>query len=75
MKLLDDKQLEAIMEVTRKGNPVQGSVLFKLCVDIKTLRRSIDELSKVIDSKSNLLSHGAKLRKISKAFNEIKDIL
>ena len=38
MRLLNNDQIDQLLEITRKGNAVQGSVLYKLAYDAKTTR-------------------------------------
>lgn len=74
MRLLNDKQLEQLMEITRKGKPVTGSVLFKLVYDIKTLRVLLERLVRA-KQKSGLFSGHKSQKEIDRVIEEIKEIL
>jgi hypothetical protein len=38
MRILNDAQIEQLLEVTRKGNPISGTALYKIATDLKRLR-------------------------------------
>tara|TARA_A100001201_G_scaffold131112_2_gene117174 strand:- start:1321 stop:1518 length:198 start_codon:yes stop_codon:yes gene_type:complete len=44
MKILNEAQIEQLLEVTRKGNPVAGTALFKIATDLRRLRRFVVRL-------------------------------
>tara|TARA_R110000824_G_scaffold316446_3_gene503666 strand:- start:879 stop:1076 length:198 start_codon:yes stop_codon:yes gene_type:complete len=44
MRVLNDAQIEQLLEVTRKGNPVAGTALYKIATDLKRLRGLIVRL-------------------------------
>tara|TARA_R110000824_G_scaffold177357_4_gene356701 strand:+ start:1067 stop:1291 length:225 start_codon:yes stop_codon:yes gene_type:complete len=74
MRLLSDKQLEQLLEVSRSGKPVTGSVIFKLAYDIKSLRALLVRLVKAKE-RSGLFSGIRSQRDIDKVIEEIKEIL
>lgn len=74
MRLLNDDQLEQLMEITRKGKPITGSVLFKLAHDIKNLRVLLGRLVRA-KQKSGLFSGLRSQKEIDKVIEEIKKIL
>ena len=73
MRLLNDQQLEQLLEVTRKGTPIEGSVLYKLCFDIKNLRAKIRELCEARNSKGvfSRYKSNKKIRFIIKQLEEM----
>tara|TARA_B100000519_G_C13955013_1_gene302536 strand:- start:253 stop:450 length:198 start_codon:yes stop_codon:yes gene_type:complete len=44
MRVLNDAQIEQLLEVTRKGNPIAGTALYKIATDLKRLRGLIVRL-------------------------------
>ena len=50
MKILNEAQIEQLLEVTRKGNPVAGTALFKLATALRRLRRFV---VRVVENKDN----------------------
>ena len=44
MRVLNDAQIDQLLEVTRKGNPIAGTALYKIATDLKRLRGLIVRL-------------------------------
>ena len=75
MRLLNEEQLEQILEITRKGNAVEGSVLYKLAFDIKKVRSLMLRLVETKNNKGGLFSNRSFCKESKKIIEEIEDIL
>tara|TARA_Y100000310_G_scaffold334342_1_gene413930 strand:+ start:774 stop:998 length:225 start_codon:yes stop_codon:yes gene_type:complete len=74
MRLLNDEQIDKLLEVTRKGNAVQGSVLFKLAHDIKKARQIFVRLVEA-DKKRGVFFNQKFNREVRKIIEDAEELL
>mgnify|MGYP003121478384 CR=1 FL=1 len=75
MRLLKDEQLDKLLEITRQGKAVEGTVLYKLAYDIKKLRGLIALLVEVKDKNNGLFSNRSFCKESKKIIEELEDLL
>jgi|TARA_R110000765_G_scaffold142217_1_gene243356 uncharacterized protein YfkK (UPF0435 family) len=75
MRLLNEEQLEQILEITRKGNAVEGTVLYKLAFDIKRVRSLMLQLVEAKSRNRGFFSNKSFCKESKKIIEEIEDIL
>jgi len=74
MRMLNEEQIDQLLEVTRKGNAVQGSVLFKLAHDIKKARQIFVRLAEA-DKKRGMFFNQKFNREVRKIIEDAKELL
>jgi len=75
MRLLKEEQLDSLLEITRKGNAVQGTVLYKLAYDLKKLRTLMQKLVEVKDKNKGRLFRSSFKKEAIKIIEDIEDLL
>jgi len=75
MRLLKEEQLEQLLEITRNGNAVQGTVLYKLAHDIKRLRSIMESLVEVRDKNKGKVFGGSFKKEVIQIIEDIEDLL
>lgn len=75
MRLLNSDQIEKILEVTRKGTPVEGTVLYKLAYDIKKVRDIAERLVELKNADKGLFSKSHFSRDAYKIIEELEDLI
>ena len=54
LKILKDDRIEQLLEITRKGTPVEGTVLYKIATDLKRLKGYVKRLVADPDDKKEI---------------------
>ena len=75
MRLLNEEQLEQLLEITRKGKAVEGTVLYKLAFDIKKVRSLMLQLVETKNKNKGFFSNRSFCKESKKIIEEIEDIL
>ena len=74
MRLLKVEQIDQLLEITRKGSAVEGSVLYKLAYDAKATRKMLERLVEAKNKKRSFFNKSFK-KEINSIIAEIVELL